>query len=146
MAQTDPNSYGYSLAPAQAGQKYDIRPDVVTSLAAEVEIAPGQPVKRGTDPEKQCVLADANGFGGVALFTHAMESPRDNSGAVYKPTMTVSVLTQGAAYVKVAADVTAGENAFVTTAAEFTNAEDTNAAAGEFLTSADTGDLAVIQV
>lgn len=140
-------AYGFEMDVAQAGQKYDIRPDVVMSFAAEAEIVPGQPVKRGTDPEKQVVVADDAGFLGVALFTHALENGFPDGGASYQPTQTVSVLTEGAAYVESSVDdVVAGETAYVTAAGEYTNVEATNAKAGQFLTGGDTGALVVIQI
>lgn len=147
MAQTDAASYGYQLDVAQAGQKYDIRPDVVMSFAAEAAIEPGQPLMRGTDPEKQVLVSDASGFVGIALFTHTLENTIAAGTASYQPAQTVSVLTQGAAYVESSVDtVVAGETAYVTTAGEYTNVEETNLAAGEFLTSGDTGDLVVLKI
>lgn len=147
MAQTNPDTYGYSMAVAQAGQKYDIRPDVVMSFAAEEVINPGQPLMRGTDPEKQVLVSDASGFVGIALFTQAMENTLSAGTASYQPTTTVSVLTQGAAYVESAVDtVVAGETAYVTATGTFTNVEGTNLTIGQFLTSGDTGDLVVLKI
>lgn len=147
MAQTDATTYGYSLGVAQAGQKYDIRPDVVMSFAAEGAIAPGAPVMRGTDPDKQALVSDASGFLGVALFTQAMENSLSAGTAEYGDTEAVSVLTQGAVYVTASVDtVIGGETAYVTAAGEFTNVEDANLAVGEFLTSGDTGDLVVLSI
>lgn len=147
MAQTDATTYGYSLGVAQAGQKYDIRPDVVMSFAAEGAIVPGAPVMRGTDPDKQALVSDASGFLGVALFTQAMENSLSAGAAEYGDTEVVSVLTQGAVYVTASVDtVIGGETAYVTAAGEFTNVEATNLAVGEFLTSGDTGDLVVLSI
>jgi hypothetical protein len=147
MAQTNPNTYGYSLDVAQVGQKYDIRPHVVMSFAAEEVIEPGQPLMRGTDPEKQVLASDASGFVGIALFTQAMENALTAGTASYQPTTTVSVLTQGAAYVASSVDtVVAGETAYVTAAGAYTNVEGTNLVVGQFLTSGDTGDLVVLKI
>lgn len=147
MAQTDATTYGYNLATAQAGQKYDIRPDVVMSFAAEGAVDPGEPVMRGTDPEKQVAVSDATGFVGVALFTHALENSISAGVARYEDEQTVSVLTQGAVYVESSVDtVVAGETAYITDAGAFTNVEGTNLEVGEFLTSGDTGDLIVLKV
>ena len=147
MAQTDATTYGFSMGAAQAGQKYDIRPDVVMSFAAEGEVAPGAPVMRGTDPEKQVTVSDASAFVGVALFTHAMENRLAEGTGVYLDEQTVSVLTNGAVYVTSSVDdVVAGETAYVTAAGAFTNVEGSNLAVGEFLTSGDEGDLVVLKV
>jgi|SRR5690554_3942069 len=145
MAQT--NGYGFALDVAQAGQKYDIRPDVVASFAAEGEVAPGAPVMRGTDPERQAEVSDASGFVGVALFTHTLEQAFPGGGASYAEGDAVSVLTQGAVYVESSVDaVVAGETAYVTAAGAYTNVEGTNLAIGTFLTSGDEGDLVVVEL
>lgn len=147
MAQTDATTYGYSMGVAQAGQKYDIRPDVVMSYAAEAAIAPGAPVMRGTDPDKQVLTSDGSGFAGVALFTHAMENTLATGTAVYQPTTAVSVMTQGAVYVEASVDaVLGGQTAYITATGEFTNIEGTNLAVGEFLTSGNIGDLVVLKI
>lgn len=147
MAQTDATTYGFSLGVAQAGQKYDIRPDVVMSFAAEVEIDPGQPVRRGTDPEKQVLVGNAAAFLGIALFTHTLENSISDGEASYKVGQTVSVLTEGAAYVESSVDgVVAGETAYVTAAGAYTNVSTDNLEVGEFLTSGDEGDLVVLKI
>jgi hypothetical protein len=147
MAQTDASTYGFALNAAQAGQKYDIRNDVVASFAAEEEIEPGQPVMRGTDPGKQVVVSDASGFVGVALFTHTLEQAYPTGGASYAEESAVSVLTKGAVYVESSvADVVAGETAYVTAAGAYTNVEGSNLAIGTFLTSGDENDLVVVEL
>jgi hypothetical protein len=139
MSQTQ--AYGYNLDKAQAGQKYDIRPDVVASFAAEGAVAFGAPVMRGTNPETQVEVSDASDFVGIALFTQATEA------AGYLDKDTVSVLTHGAAWVTSGvANVVAGETAYVTSAAVYTNVEGTNLAVGTFLTSGGSGDLVVVEL
>ncbi len=146
MAQTTAASYGFSFDKAQAGQKYDIRPDVVQSFAAEAAIEPGQPVQRGTDPETQVLVGDASAFLGVALFTHAMEQALAGT-AEYAVGDMVSVLTKGAVWVTSSVNtVVAGETAYVTSAGAYTNVESTNLAIGEFLTGGDTGDVVAIEL
>lgn len=145
MAQT--NGYGFELDKAQAGQKYDVRPDVVQTFLAEAEVAPGTPLMRGTDPERQAVVSDASGFVGVALFTHAMEQPAFGSGASYQAGDAMSVLTDGAAWVVSSVNtVVAGETAYVTAAGAYTNVESTNLAIGTFLTGGDENDLVVVEL
>ena len=139
-------TYGFKLDAAQAGQKFDIRPDVVMSFAAEAAIEPGQPVKRGTNPETQVLVADADNFVGIALFTHAQEQAL-TGGAEYAIGDMVSVLTQGAAWVVSGVDtVIAGETAYVTSDGEFTNAASGTLEVGEFLTGGDEGDLVVVKI
>jgi len=146
MSQSDASTYGYDLDVAQAGQKYDLRPDVVQSFAAEEVLEPGQPVQRGTDPEKQVLLGDDDAFVGIALFTHTLVQPL-SGGAEYAIGEAVSVLTDGAAYVTSSvADVVAGETAYVTAAGAYTNVEGTNLAIGTFITSGGENDLVVVEL
>ena len=147
MAQTDATSYGYALPKAQPGQLYDARGNTVMSFAAEEALTFGQPVMRGTDPEKQVLLSDASAFLGVAMFTHAKEQDRDTGVASYAIADTVSVLTDGAAYVAAGADtIVAGETAYVTAAGAYTNVVGSNLEIGTFLTGGDTGDAVVLDL
>lgn len=147
MAQTTAADYGFELPKAQAGQKFDMRPDTVMSFAAEEAIDPGQPVKRGTAPEKEVLVGDATNFLGIALFTHTLEQAFPAGGASYAVNDTVSVMTSGAAYVTSSVDtVVAGETAYVTAAGDYTNVESTNLAIGTFLTGGDTGDVVVVEL
>ena len=146
MAQTTAASYGFELDKAQAGQKFDIRPDVVMSFAAEAAIEPGQPVRRGTDPETQVLVGNATAFLGIALFTHAQEQALAG-GAEYAIGDMVSVLTKGAAWVTSAvADAEAGETAYVTSAGAFTNVSTSNLAVGTFLTGGGVGDVVAVEI
>ena len=104
MSQTNAADYG-NIAIATAGQKVDLRNDTITSFAAEGAVPFGLAVKRGTDPEKQCLVVDADTdtFLGVAVKTHTIVQTGDT--AQYEDTDTVSVLEQGAVYVEVTSDV-----------------------------------------
>lgn len=147
MSQSEASTYGFNLDVAQAGQKYDLRPDVVQSFAAEEAIEPGQPVQRGTDPENQVLVGDETTFLGIALFTHTLTQPLDSDGAQYDIGEAVSVLTGGAAYVTSSvSDVVAGETAYVTAAGEYTNVEGSNLAIGTFITSGGENDLVVVEL
>lgn len=140
-------TYGFELTKAQAGQKYDIRPDWVMSAAAEVDINPGQPVQRGTDPEKQVLLGNAASFYGVALFTHTLEQAFPAGGASYAIGQTVSVLTKGAVWVTSAVDgVVAGAPAYVTDGGTFTPELTDNLLVGKFITGGGEGDLVVLEL
>ena len=147
MSQSEASTYGFNLDVAQAGQKYDLRPDVVQSFAAEEAIEPGQPVQRGTDPEKQVLVGDETAFLGIALFTHTLTQPLDGDGAQYDIGEAVSVLTEGAAYVTSSVDdVVAGNTAYVTAAGAYTNVEGANLAIGTFITSGGENDLVVVEL
>ena len=120
MAQTDPNSYGYALNVAQAGQLGDIGPHRIDTKASEGATAFGKAVKRGTDPQKQAEVIDnaADAFYGVAVFTHATEqgfnratSPA-STGAEYKDGDAMSVLREGRVYVEATESVLSGDRAY----------------------------------
>jgi len=157
MSQT--SGYDFALAKAQAGQKYDLRPDRVESFAAEGAIEFGRPVVAGTDAEKQVKVCDGAGqvFRGIALFTHAREQGLDRTAspasteAQYEDQDTVSVLRQGMAWVTAGADgVAADETAYIdvdNSTYDYTNAAGAdNIAAGTFRTGGDTGDLVLVEV
>jgi hypothetical protein len=144
MSQT--NGYDFALDKAQAGQKFDIRPDWVASFAAEAVIEPGQPVRRGTNPETQVLVGNATSFVGIALFTHATEQALAG-GADYAIGDMVSVLTKGAAWVESSvASVVAGTPAYVTAAGAWTNVEGSNLEVGTFITGGGEGDLVAVEL
>ena len=141
MSQT--SGYDFALTVAQAGQLFDIRPDTVITLTAEVAIAFGRPVRRGTNPETQALIANATAFEGVAVFTQAKEQTLAGV-AQYEIGDAVSVVKRGAVWVITAVAVVAGENAYVTSAGAFTNVATSNLLVGKFETSAGIGGLAVL--
>lgn len=162
MAQTDLDTYGFSLDRAQAGQKADAGFDHVESFAAEGAVAFGYGVVAGTAENQVAVAAaDDDDFVGVSVFTHAIEQGIDQSaskgelystGAEYRDGDTVNVLRRGRVYVTVTDDVVAGEDAYVDVVTndeegQFTNVSTSNlATGGVFRTSADSGELAVVEV
>lgn len=148
MSQNSASDYG-NIAKAEAGGKYDIRPDVVTSFAAEGAVPFGLAVTRGTNKDKQCVVVDAaaDPFLGVALKTHTIVQTGDV--AQYEDTDTVSVLQFGACWVEVTSDVAAGAPAYVDiTNGKFTDVSTDNLAVpgGKFFTTATSGNLAVLEI
>jgi len=149
MSQNTAASYG-ALSKAEAGSKYDVRPDVVSSRAAEGAVAFGLAVTYGTDPEKQCEVVDnaSDTFLGVALKTHTVVVA---AGATpgYADEDSVSVLEQGAVWVEVTSAVAAGAPAYVDVSnAKFTDVSTDNLAVpnGSFETSAESGGLAVLKI
>ncbi len=145
MVQT--SGYDFELTVAQAGQKYDLRPDTVVSFAAETAINPGQPLMRGTDPEKQAVISDASSFVGVALFTHTLEQAYPAGGASYATRDQVSVLQKGAVWVTSSVDdVVAGETAYVTAAGAYTTVQAGGLEVGTFITGGSTDNLVVLEL
>lgn len=152
MSQT--SGYGYVSDKAQAGQKYDIRPDTVGSYAAQGIVPFGVGLTYGTDKDNQCDIIDNSGdkFLGVSLFTHATENGAVDGSAEYADTDTVSVLRQGAVWVRVTEAVAAGDAAYVevggTDNGKFNKTSSGNVAVpnGKYLTSASAGELAVLEI
>ena len=138
-------AYSFEMARGQAGQLADARENTVITLAAEEALDFGAPVMRGTG-SNQAVISDATAFAGVALFEHNHENALNGSGAGYVATDPVSVLTQGAVLVTVAAAVEAGETAYVTETGTYTNVATNNLAVGQFESDAGTGELAVLTI
>lgn len=148
MSQNTTASYG-NIDVGLAGDKYDIRPDTVSSRAAQEAIAFGLAVTYGTDPEKQVTVVDDTGevFLGVALRTHTIEVAPAATPA-YAIGDTVSVLESGAVWVQVTSAVAAGAAAFVDVAnGKFTDVSTDNLAVpgGRFETSAALNGLAVLK-
>lgn len=148
MSQSNANDYT-GLAVAQAGQKTDLRPDVVLSFAAEEAVPFGRALKRGTDVENQCLLVDANdvGFLGIALHQHTVVQTGDT--AQYAIGQTVSVLETGECWVEVTSNVTAGAAAHVDVSnGKLTATATSNLAVpgGTFTTSAASGELARLRI
>lgn len=148
------SGYGYNLDKAQAGQKYDIRPDTVGSYAAEGAIPFGVGVTYGTDKDNQCDIIDnaADLFLGVSLFTHTAVNGYPTGDAQYADTDTVSVLRKGAVWVEVTESVVPGDVAYVevggTDNGKFNKTSSGNVAVpnGKYLTSASAGALAVLEI
>lgn len=141
MSQT--TGYDFALTVAQAGQLFDIRPDTIITLTAEIAIPFGSPVRRGTDPETQALIATASAFEGVAVLTQAKEQTLSGV-ARYEIGDAVSVVKRGAVWVTTAVAVVAGENAYVTATGTYTNVSTSNLLVGKFETSAGIGGLAVL--
>lgn len=147
MSQT--TGYDFAMARGQAGQLADSRENTVLSFAAEGALDFGAPVQRGTDPEKQVVIANDTGFLGIALFEHNHENVLAGTGTNYDDEDAVSVCISGAVVVESSVDtVVAGEVAYVTATGEYTNADGAgaNLEIGEFETGGDTGDLVVVRI
>lgn len=94
------------------GMKADTVNDDVFSFAAETGVNPGEPVIRGTDPDKQVKPAstagDAAKVVGVAVHTH--KEPNEG-GKYYEPGYCLPVMEKGDVYVQAGGDVTAGDGA-----------------------------------
>ena len=109
MAQVKPFEWYQHGAPvAIPGMKADATTDVIDSYAAEEGLNPGDPVVRGTDPEKQIKVAGSTEGAdviGIAVHTH---KAYEGTGAYYEEGYTVPVMSFGDVYVEVAGTVTAG--------------------------------------
>lgn len=155
MAQTS-DQYGQELPRGQAGQLAEAGfIKQVDSFAAEGAVPFGAGVVRGTaDDQCMVVAADSDEFVGVALFTHVQRQglPGSDDEAEYEDADTVSVLSKGRALVEVVAAVDAGATAYVNVAigasiGKFTGvATDNLATGGKFITAADAGELAVLEL
>lgn len=162
MAQTDLDTYGFELDRAQAGQQADAGFDHVESFAAEGTVPFGYGVVAGTaDNQVEVAGDDGDDFVGISLFCHTRPQGIDQSaakgeqfstGAEYRDGDTVNVLRRGRVYVTVTANVSAGDDAYVDVLTsgeegQFTNVSTDNLAInGIFRTSADSGELAVVEV
>ncbi len=105
---------------ALIGMKANLVQDKVVSYAAEGAIKFGRYVSLGTDKEKQVKLpataTDITAISakrGVALQDHARENLQDGLDPQYADKATVSVMTEGMAYVEVEEAVVPTDDVFV---------------------------------
>jgi hypothetical protein len=98
-------------AAALAGMLYDLtRPDT-ESLAAEAAVLIGRPVRRGTNPAKQCAqLSGAAGQGALAIGVAMLHADFEQAAGVvqYAATEPVTVVRDGRLWLPVNDAVTAG--------------------------------------
>jgi hypothetical protein len=150
MSQSTLASYGHPIKKAEAGGKFDIRPDTVISRAAEAALPFGRAVTYGTNPDAQAKIVNsaAQVFLGVSLKQQTnVIAPAAVPGYIQYDTM--SVLKSGAVWVEVTSDVAAGAPAYVDIAnGKFTDVSTSNLAVpdGSFETSALSGGLAVLAI
>jgi hypothetical protein len=141
-------NYSFLQDVAQAGQEAEgaiIRQ--VDSFAVEGSDIPfGRAVMRGTNPEKQVRALDtAVNFLGVSVFRHAVAKP-ELAAYSLAAKETAAIMTKGRIYVKLLANVRAGETAFVTDTGLFTNNVLNNHAIGKFITSGSANGLAILEI
>lgn len=157
MSQADINTYGLTQPRGVVGQISDLSTAIVDSFAAQVAVAFGRVVVRGTDGERQCAPANnaSNSFLGVAVHTHSQRqgfNPNTQSAAgaastdaVYAIGDTVSVLRFGRVLVEVVGAATAGADAYAIVAdtadrGKFTATVGSNLGpVGRFLTTVGSG-------
>lgn len=116
MVQTTISQYG---AAAIAGMLDGIGPHLIRSYSAEEAIGLAQPVKLGTDPEKQVLLVNATSDGALCIGFAIHDQAREQSSAGvvnYPIDDAVSVLTAGRFWVLTSDAVVAGATANVTLA------------------------------
>jgi len=122
MSQTTVKEQGVALV----GQKYALlKAENVLTLAAEGRVGFGRFVALGTNKELQGKLPGAAGDitsikakRGVALQSHAMENAQDGLAPGYLDKTPMSVMSKGAVYVEVEADVDPTDDVFVRHAAD----------------------------
>ena len=119
-------SYGFTMAPGQAGLLADLGNKQVESFSAEGAVSFGLGVVAGTNPETQVApsAADTDTFRGVALCSHTVEQDG------YTDKQTVPVLVEGKVWVPV--DTTASTAAVAVAADGAVYMVFAGAAAGKF--------------
>ncbi len=150
MSQSTLASYGYPMTKAEAGGKYDIRPDTVISRAAEAALPFGRAVTYGTNPDTQAKIVNnaSQVFLGIALKQHT-NAILGSAVPGYVQNETMSILKSGAVWVEVTSDVAAGAPAYVDISnGKLTDVSSSNLAVpgGSFETSALSGGLAVLAI
>lgn len=152
------NTYTFKSATiGQAGQISDTTMSTVTSFAAENTIEFGVAVKRGTDKQRQVLPWAENDatvpVAGISVFTY-LKAPTSLNYATPNKYLTgdaVQVLRVGRVLVVAAANVTAGQKAYVivdddATAGTFTNVALNNVLVGTFVSSATATNLVELEV
>jgi len=93
-------SYSLGIRAALAGMIYALHPDTINSYACETEagIPFGVAVARGTDPEKQVVLAGSADFLGISIRSLEREGVANTGAIKYSQNETVGVMEEGYIY------------------------------------------------
>lgn len=151
MAQTTISQYG---AAAFAGMLDGVGPHLIRSYAAEeVMPATAQPVKPGTNPEKEVLKTTSGALTiGFAIHDHARE--QTSAGvAQYAATETASIVTQGRFWVNTSDAVVAGAVAnltvatgYLTDASVTTGIEAFTQFSARFLTSTTGAGIALVEI
>ena len=143
------NWYQYGQDKAVEGMKADSTIDVIDSYAAEGTVYAGNVVERGTDPGTQVAASTtAANVIGVAIFEQKAQFAWVSPGTPveYPEGYAVPVCTFGDVYVKVDADVTAGDGAYINATGGFTDSTGTAVSGMTYMTSAAADELAVVRV
>lgn len=135
--------YGYNDG-VIPGAKADTTVDVVDTFAVELEegIEPGDAVTRGTDVDLQVKKAKS-GDEVVGVAVHVHKEPK---APYFEQGDSIGVMTFGDIWVEVAADVKAGELAALDANGKFVKSSDATASGMHFLTSAKTGEMAILRI
>lgn len=105
--------YAENQAKGFPGMKANTTVDTVDSFASEGGVNPGEPVVRGTDPEKQVkTAASTEGAKVIGIAVHTHKEPNEG-GKYYEEGYSVPVMTSGDVYVEAGSDVTAGDEAAI---------------------------------
>lgn len=149
MSQT--SGYGFELTKAQAGQKYDLRPDTVESFAAESALAFGSGVIQGTNDNQVDVAVAGGTFMGVAMLDPVIEQDLDGGDTEIPADRPANVLRKGTIWVVANATVAVNDDAYIDVDDDvdrFTNVAGTDNidTTGQFRTAGDQGDLVVLEI
>ncbi len=147
------NYYAQNQDKGFPGMKANTTVDTVDSFASEGGVNPGDPVIRGTDPEKQVTVAATSGDGakviGIAVHTH--KDPNE-TGAYYEDGYCLPVMTSGDIYVTAGDDsIVAGGQAYVSisggTATFVSGGEGAESVSGmKFMESGTEGDIVRVRI
>ena len=136
------NWYSYGQAVAIEGMKADSTIDVIDSFASEGAIACGKAVERGTDPAKQVKASvTASKVIGIAIFEQKVDA-----SPLYPDEYAVPVCTFGDVWVEVSEAVTAGSAVYLSTAGAWGSSTGSAVTGMTYLTSAGSGELAIVRV
>ena len=134
--------YSYGQDKGIAGMKADSTVDVIDSFASEGAIAVGKAVERGTNPATQVKASvTASKVIGIAIFEQKVDA-----SPLYPDDYAVPVCTFGDVWVEVGEAVTAGSAVYLSTAGAWGSSTGSAVTGMTYLTSAGSGELAIIRV
>lgn len=140
-------TYKENIDAGRAGQRVNTIPATMISRTVEEEagLAFGVAVAQGSNDKGVIAFAGSGTPFGISIRERSLDANTPDKFGQYDE---ARIMTQGAVYVEVGANVSAGDPVFVTSAGAFTAvATDNTALAGAvFDTSATTGNLAQVRM
>ncbi|APH54869.1 Hypothetical protein GbCGDNIH9_1580 [Granulibacter bethesdensis] len=142
-------SYAARHPDAYEGMQANAEPVTILTRIADTDIAFGKPVVQGVkDQSVRLPSATAARFLGIALAVHTVPALMGQAVDTYPAGSPLSVLNKGVIWVRVAASVSAGAAAYLTSAGAITASSSGNTAIpnATFDTSAPAGGLARLRL